>query len=160
MVLRAALTGHLVLSTLHTNTALGAVSRLINLGIPPFLVSSALIGSLGQRLVRKNCEQCLVEYQDSEGEGKRIGVNTTDKLFRGAGCEACRFTGYTSRIGIFELLTISPGLRALIEKGAPEELMGAELRSSAFMPMMEDGRSKILQGLTTLREVLKVTEAE
>jgi type IV pilus assembly protein PilB len=158
MVLRAALTGHLVLSTLHTNTAIGAISRLINLGIPPFLLASSLIGVLAQRLVRKNCPQCLTEYVDQEGEGRILKFEPENKLFRGQGCEACRHTGYTGRMGLFELLTVGAPLKKLIEQGLPEESLLKEATAQGFTPMIENGRTKILEGMTTLREVLRVTE--
>lgn len=158
MALRAALTGHLVLSTLHTNTAAGVVTRLINLGVPPFLVSSALIGALGQRLVRKNCEHCKKEYVDEAGESLMIGLEKGSKLFRGQGCERCRSTGYSSRIGLFELFTVTSSLRDLIEKGVTEEALTKEAKTQGYIPMIEDGRQKILKGLTSASEVIRVTE--
>ncbi len=159
MVTRAALTGHLVLSTLHTNTAVGAISRLLNLQIPPFLLSSSLVGVLGQRLVRRNCSKCLKEYIDETGEGQVLGLPVGSKVFRGEGCEACRHTGYTGRVGIYELFTLSPALRSLIEKGCTDEDLLNQAKTEGFRPMLEDGRQKILEGLTTISEVLRVTEA-
>ncbi len=158
MAIRAALTGHLVLSTLHTNTAVGAISRLINLGIPPFLLSSSLIGVLGQRLVRKNCSHCTEEILfESEGEDP-IGLMKGDKVFKGKGCEHCRQTGYSGRVGIYELLTITQNLRALSEKGATDEVILAQAVSEGFTTMMQDGRTKVLEGMTTADEVVRVTE--
>ena len=158
MALRAALTGHLVMSTLHTNTAVGAVSRLVNLGIPPFLLSAALVGVLGQRLVRKICPQCKEEYTDNEGKLKILGLPENSKTYIGKGCEACRKTGYVSRIGIFELFTVNEDVRKLIEEGATDEKISEEIKKKGYVPMIEDGRKKILEGQTSMNEVLRVTE--
>ncbi len=158
MALRAALTGHLVMSTLHTNTAVGAVSRLINLGIPPFLLSAALVGVLGQRLVRKICPNCSEAYTDSENHAKVLGLPEGCKSAFGKGCEACRKTGYVSRIGIFELFTVNEDVRKLIENGSTDEAILEEIKKKGYVPMIEDGRKKILEGQTTMSEVLRVTE--
>jgi len=159
MALRAALTGHLVMSTLHTNTAVGAVSRLINLGIPPFLLSAALVGVLGQRLVRKICPQCKEPFEDAENQAKILGLPEGTKSFYGKGCEACRRTGYVSRIGIFELFTVTEDVRKLIETGSNDEAILEDIKKKGYVPMIEDGRKKILEGQTTMNEVLRVTEA-
>lgn len=158
MALRAALTGHLVMSTLHTNTAVGAVSRLINLGIPPFLLSAALVGVLGQRLVRQICPQCKEPYQDNESQSKVLGLPDDVKSFMGKGCDSCRQTGYVSRIGIFELFTVNEGVRKLIENGANDEAILEDIKKKGYIPMIEDGRKKIIEGQTTMAEVLRVTE--
>jgi len=158
MALRAALTGHLVMSTLHTNTAVGAVSRLINLGIPPFLLSAALVGVLGQRLVRKICPECKEAYTDAEGQAKILGLPEKTPSYFGKGCEACRQTGYVSRIGIFELFTVNEEVRKMIESGATDELISEEIKKKGYVPMIEDGRKKILEGQTSMNEVLRVTE--
>jgi len=158
MALRAALTGHLVLSTLHTNTAVGAVSRLVNLGIPPFLLSAALVGVLGQRLVRKICPQCRVEYQDTEKQAHLLNLPEDIVTYKGQGCDACRQTGYVTRIGIFELFTVNENVRTLIEGGATDEAILSDIKKKGYVPMIEDGRKKITDGLTTMGEVLRVTE--
>ncbi|MBF0493344.1 MAG: type II/IV secretion system protein, partial [Deltaproteobacteria bacterium] len=159
MALRAALTGHLVLSTLHTNTAVGAVSRLINLGIPNYLLSAALVGVLGQRLVRKICIDCIEEYEDEEGEGQALGLAKGTKLFRGKGCSNCRETGFTSRVGIFELFTVTEELRKIIDSGGKDEHIAEAAKNYGYTYMIEDGRKKVTQGITTVSEVLRVTEA-
>ncbi len=158
MALRAALTGHLVMSTLHTNTAVGAVSRLINLGIPPFLLSAAMVGVLGQRLVRKICPECREKYTDTEKHAKFLGLPEDSVTYYGRGCEACRKTGYVSRIGLFELFTMNEEVRKLIENGATDEALLEDVKKKGYVPMIDDGRKKILEGLTTMSEVLRVTE--
>lgn len=158
MALRAALTGHLVLSTLHTNTAVGAVSRLINLGIPNYLLSAALVGVLGQRLVRKICVDCMEEYEDEVGEGQLIGLPEGTKLFRGKGCSICRETGFTARVGIFELFTVTEEVRKIIDNGGKDDEVAEAAKKHGYAHMIEDGRKKVMQGITTVGEVLRVTE--
>lgn len=158
MALRAALTGHVVMSTLHTNTAVGAVSRLINLGIPFYLLSAALVGVLGQRLVRKICPACKTEYKDELGLARLVGIPENSVTYVGEGCDACRKTGYVSRIGIFELFTVTENVRKLIESGANDEAILEDIKKKNYVPMIEDGKKKILEGQTTMSEVLKVTE--
>ncbi len=158
MALRAALTGHLVLSTLHTNTAIGAVSRLINLGLPPFLVASSLVGTLGQRLVRKICTRCRMVSQDSEERARFLGLGPEIPLYQGMGCEHCRFLGFDGRLGLFELVVIEKNLKKMIEQGASEEKLFEAWRHGGGKLMIEDGKEKVVQGVTTVQEVLKVVE--
>ena len=143
IAIRAAITGHLVLSTLHTNTAAGAITRLVDLGIEPFLVASALQGIMAQRLVRRICPDC----RNEETKGR----------YRGAGCESCRLSGYKGRIGIFELAPISEQSRSLICQAASEEKIIEQWRSEGVRPLEEDGMSKVHSGQTSLEEIKRVT---
>jgi len=158
IALRAAMTGHLVFSTLHTNTAVGAVYRLVDLGVEPYLVASTLIGVMSQRLVRRICEECKEEVPvDTEKLG-RLGSNVVlDKMYKGKGCSACRNSGYKGRIGIFELIHITEDMRVLINKMMPEVRLREKANAMGYRTMLEDGIEKVRLGLTTLDEVLRVT---
>ncbi|MDP2600609.1 MAG: GspE/PulE family protein [Deltaproteobacteria bacterium] len=159
IAVRAAITGHLVLSTLHTNTAAGAISRLMDLGVEPFLLSSALQGVLAQRLVRKICKDCKEEIPlDPDKLGPYAKL--VKKAFRGKGCKHCRLTGYSGRIGIFELAPVTDAIRQLIYKKAPDIDIEKELRKMGLVAIRQDGFRKIEEGITTIEEVLRVTEEE
>ncbi|MCB1213984.1 MAG: type II/IV secretion system protein [Deltaproteobacteria bacterium] len=161
MCIRAALTGHLVLSTLHTNTALGAVSRLANIGIPPFLISSSLVSVLGQRLVRRICESCKEIQQGEDVEDPRIiGLEQGTPIYRGKGCDRCRGTGFEGRLGLFDLVYFSPNLKQKIEENAKAETLAEEALKEGWKPMIEDGKEKVKQGLTTVTEVFRVTSED
>lgn len=156
---RAALTGHLVLATLHTNSAMGAIPRLINMGVEPYLLSSALVGVLAQRLVRKVCAHCLEEDSDSIILAKKRGweIPLGTALLHGKGCRHCRGTGYIGRIGIFEVLSVSEALGATFRPGVSEgEIAQVARTEGLFRTMLDDGISKAFQGLTTLTEVVRV----
>ncbi len=157
MAVRAAITGHLVLSTLHTNTASGAISRLIDLGVEPFLLSTALIGVLAQRLVRKICPSCRKEVSEDPG---RFGNHALllRHAYRGEGCADCRMSGYTGRMGIFELAPIGEEVRKLINDRASDGEIEKELRKLGVKSMLEDGLEKINAGITTVEEILRVTQ--
>jgi len=156
---RAALTGHLVLSTLHTNDAPGAVARVVDMGIEPYLISSSLAGVVAQRLVRKICPFCREEYEAGEREKRilRLPLDMPLKLAGGKGCDYCNRTGYKGRVGVFEIMEVRKELRLLIDKGPPTD----ELRDIAIelgmVPLWEDARQKVLEGITTLEELLRVT---
>jgi type II secretory ATPase GspE/PulE/Tfp pilus assembly ATPase PilB-like protein/RNA polymerase subunit RPABC4/transcription elongation factor Spt4 len=156
---RASVTGHLVLSTVHTNDAAGAVTRLIDLGLEPFMVASALVGVVSIRLVRVICPRCKESYEADPATLQRIGGGSIEgnvTLFRGPGCPHCRQAGYTGRTGIFEVLAVDDAMRGLIVRGASE----AEIRDMAIKggmrPIGEDGLDKTLRGITTLDEVTRV----
>jgi general secretion pathway protein E len=158
MAIQSSLTGHMVFSTLHTNDAPSAVTRLLDLGIEPFLASSSLLAILAQRLVRRICPECRVEFAPSEPEKSSIGVpQEVEAVFRGRGCERCRGTGYRGRFGVFELLTISSRVQQLITRHAT----AAEIRQVAIeegmRPMRQDGIEKVIMGQTTIEEVARVT---
>ena len=159
IAVRAAITGHLVLSTLHTNTASGAISRLMDLGVEPFLLSTALQGVLAQRLVRKICTECREEIPlDSAKMGPYAKM--VKKAFRGKGCKSCRLTGYSGRVGLFEMAPITDAIRQLIYNKAPDSEIEKELRRMGHVEIRQDGFNKVEQGITTLEEVLRVTEEE
>ncbi len=161
LAVQAALTGHLVFSTLHTNDAASAFTRLLDMGIEPYLVASSVIGVMAQRLARKICPRCKEPYQAPREALRRLSedLEEVDKevvLFRGAGCEACRQTGYKGRIGIFELLVVTDRIRSLVLARAPATEIREAARSEGMRTMREDGLEKVLEGLSTVEEVLRV----
>lgn len=156
--IQASLTGHLVLSTIHTNDAVSGIVRLSDMGIEPFLVGSSIIGIVGQRLVRKVCMNCATEYDPPKEFLDRIGnVNENVKFVHGQGCEECHFTGYSGRIGIYEVLKINSKLRELIIKGANVEDIRNYAVQNGFRTMFDSGLKLAEMGITTLEEVLRVT---
>lgn len=163
IAVQASLTGHLVLSTLHTNTAIGAVTRLQDMGIEPFLLSSSLIGVMAQRLVRVLCPLCRRAAPATAGECALLGVGHESaehsgaiNLYHPVGCEACNSSGYRGRAGIYELIEIRDRLRAMIHEGASEQDMLHEARREQ-PGIQEDGRARVLSGQTSLEEVMRVT---
>lgn len=162
LAVRTALTGHLVFSTLHTNDAAGGITRLLDMGIDTFLVSSSVILIIAQRLVRLICPHCRQTYTPSAELLKQFtrGRTFTGPLFYGKGCESCRFTGYQGRTGLFEMLLISDPVRDLILKKAPSHQIKEKAISLGMRILKESGWIKIQKGLTTLEEVLRVTQEE
>lgn len=161
IAVQASLTGHLVLSTLHTNSAIGAITRLVDMGIEPFLLSSSLLGVLAQRLVRVLCPHCKEAYQADEAECKLLGVPFAQPptLYHARGCTECHQQGYRGRTGIYELVVFDDHLRTLIHNAASEQDMTRHARSLG-PSIREDGRRKVLEGATTVEEVLRVTREE
>lgn len=159
IAVRAAITGHMVLSTLHTNTAIGAISRLNDLGVEPFLLASALKGVMAQRLVRKICKECRREVSLKSGRYGPLS-SKLKKMFQGKGCKACNFTGYAGRMGIFELASINDATRTLIHNRAGEGELIEAFREMGVKSILDDGLEKVEAGLTTLEEVMKVTQEE
>lgn len=156
IAIQAALTGHLVFSTLHTNDAPGAITRLVDMGVEPFLIASSVIGIIAQRLVRKICNDCKEPY--TPAFLKDMGLSEKIKFFRGKGCKKCMDTGYKGRIGIFELMVPNDELRALtVAKASSNEIRKAALKSG-MKTMRDDGVEKTKTGITTLEEVLRVTQ--
>jgi type IV pilus assembly protein PilB len=164
IAIKSALTGHLVLSTLHTTTASGAIVRLVNMGVEPFLINSSLICVLSQRLVRKICAYCKEEYPVAAGIMEGLKLNPTKykkpKFFRGKGCPRCFNMGYSGRVGIAELLLLTFHIRDLILNRAEEHLIKQEARKEGMTTLREDGLQMALEGVTTLEEVLRVTAAD
>ncbi len=162
IAIQAALTGHLILSTLHTNDAASSVTRLIDMGIKPYLVASTLLSVLAQRLVRTICPSCRESYKLSEDEkgllfsDKKVEENF--EIYKGRGCEACDNTGYKGRIGIFELLVITDRVRELIFEQASSDLILEAAKKMGMKSLREDGFEKVRLGLTTLQEVIRVTQ--
>ncbi len=161
IAIQASLTGHLVLSTLHTNDAPGAVTRLIDMGAEPFLLSSSLEAVLAQRLIRRICTFCRTEYEPSESVLYQLGLTPHDigdkHFFYGAGCDACNNTGYKGRKGIYELLDISDPIRDLINQRAPTVVIKQKAIELGMVTLRDDGLRSIYDGETTIEEVLKYT---
>lgn len=161
IAIQAALTGHLVLSTLHTNDAPTAATRLIEMGVEPFLISACLIGVIAQRLARRICLNCKeVAQYDIEELAQRFGIDPSEvdgkPLYRGRGCEQCRFTGYKGRIGIFEVFVMNTEIADLILRRAPISEIRDAAVASGMTTMLQDGWQKVLAGITTPQEVLRV----
>jgi general secretion pathway protein E len=157
IAVQASLTGHLVLATLHTNDAPGAVTRLIDMGIEPYLLASTLNAVLAQRLVRKLCHECRAPYEPDESERSIFGRSVPDRLYRAVGCGACNFTGYRGRTGIYELLTVDDDLRKLIHDTVAERELRAHGVRQGMLRLREDGLRWVREGVTSLDEVLRVT---
>jgi len=163
IAIRSSLTGHLVFSTVHTNDAPSAVTRLVDMGVEDYLLASSLIGILAQRLVRVNCKECKKAEKVPAGLLQEASFDVTGlgefiELQKGSGCKQCDYTGYESRIGIFELLDIDDAMRHLIVKTADATVLKEEAVRSGMRTLKQDGWSKVLAGLTTPDEVLRVTQ--
>jgi len=159
MSIRAALTGHLVFSTLHTNSAVASIMRLVDMGVEPFLISSSVIMIIAQRLVRKICENCKTTIFD-EAISNTISseiMSKEDTFYVGKGCERCNYTGYKGRIGVFEILTVSNSIKELIEKRATTQEIVDQAKKEGFTTLFEDALEKVHKGLITLDEAIKVT---
>ncbi len=161
IAVQASLTGHLVLSTLHTNTAVGAVTRLRDMGMEPYLLSTSLIGLMAQRLVRVLCPHCKQPYEAEPHEKRDLGLpeNAPLTLYREKGCPECRHTGYHGRTGIHEIIEIDGTLEGMIHDNASEQQMEAHARRLS-PGILQSGRDKVVAGITTLREVLRVTSED
>ncbi len=178
IAVNAAMTGHLVLSTMHTNDAVTTLPRLIDMDVEPFLAASTVNIIIGQRLVRKICEHCKTSLElkktakgwigDTEQVGllgslnptlldQHVGKKTSLRIYRGAGCTACHDTGYQGRLGIFEVLEITPKLAALITAKASSDTLAAQAEADGMSTMLDDGMEKVLTGQTTLSEIVRVT---
>ena len=161
LAMRAALTGHLVFSTLHTNDAIGAIPRLIDMGIEPFLLASALTAVIGQRLVRRLCSGCKVEREDAEAVLTELHAELPEdmphRLWTGTGCRSCNNTGYKGREGIYEIIQITDQHHGPIVHGPDIEALRGIIRKQGMPTMFQDGLQKALNGITTLEEVLRVT---
>jgi len=159
--IQASLTGHLVLSTLHTNDAPGAVTRLVDMGVEPFLISSTLMAVLAQRLVRTICKNCRTPFEPTENQLAMLNLSPHDlgdKVFYyGRGCQNCNDTGYKGRKGIFELLVISEAIRTLINERAPTIVIRQKAVELGMVTLREDGLRGIFEGDTTIEEVVKYT---
>jgi type IV pilus assembly protein PilB len=158
---QAALTGHLVLSTLHTNNASGAVTRLIDMGLEPYLVTSSLVGVIAQRLIRKICSHCREEYVLKDNEKyffeSYFKKKAPLKLYHGARCKACNGTGYQGRTSIQELLLLNGELQDLIQQGAPAVTVQDAAIRQGMLPLVSDGLRCLEEGITTMGEVVRTT---
>ena len=161
MAVQAALTGHLVFSTLHTNDAAGAVTRFVDMGVEPYLITSALIGILAQRLLRRVCPKCKTGFHPSDLDLKLLNLERSDVgdnlFYYGKGCSYCNNTGYKGRKAITELLVMNPKINDLILENAPAIAIREKARELGMVTMREDGVRAILNGETTMEEVLKYT---
>ena len=163
IAIQSALTGHLVFSTVHTNSAPATITRLIDMGIEPFLVSSSIIGVLAQRLVRRICPDCRKSYQPHPEQLRELGIKEISfrkldrRFFRGDGCDNCRQTGYRGRIGIHELLVMSEGVKNTILESSDSDTIKKQGLKEKMITLRRDGVNKILHGLTTAEEILSIT---
>jgi len=162
IAVQAALTGHLVLSTLHTNDAPASITRLINIGVEPYLISSAVNAIIAQRLVRKICKECKEEYEPSAEHRAFLTQQgfSDEKIMRGKGCDKCRKTGYGGRLGIYELLIMDDQLRDMVTANPDVIQLRRKCREKGLVTLREDGFNKVRAGLTTIDEILRVTEKD
>ena len=159
IAIRAALSGHFVLSTLHTNDAASALSRMIDMGIDPFLIASSVVGVLSQRLVRAICPDCKEPYTLAEETAAALGLPAGEKrqFFRGRGCLLCQSTGFRGRRGLYEVMAMSEALRGLVAKGRTADEIRAAAEREGMVTLAKDGMEKARQGFTTIEEVVRVT---
>ena len=163
IAIQASLTGHLVFSTLHTNDAASAITRLVDMGVEPFLVASSLVAVLAQRLVRVLCKDCRVAYEATREELAEIGVRPPDRpvqIYRSEGCAGCNYTGYRGRLGIFELMLVDDEIRALVAQNVDSKTIKRQASQKGMHSLRTDGARKVLQGVTSVAEVLRATEEE
>ncbi len=158
---QAALTGHLVLSTLHTNDAPSSITRLVNIGLEPFLVAAAVNGVLAQRLLRRLCKECKQQAAPSEEMTEFLSVQglPTDQLWSAKGCDRCRKTGYSGRLGIYELVAVDDSLRDVIVRNPTVTDLRRLCTERGMVSLRQDGLRKAAKGLTSVEEVLRITEA-
>ena len=163
IAIQASLTGHLVLSTLHTNDAASAITRLVDMGVEPFLVGSSLVAVLAQRLVRVLCIDCREPYTAGDEELREIGVRPPGRpvtLYRGKGCPTCSHTGYHGRLGIFELMLVDDDIRAMVSKNTDAKTIKKGAMAKGMGSLRADGARKVLSGVTSVAEVMRATEEE
>jgi general secretion pathway protein E len=164
IAIQASLTGHLVLSTVHTNDSAGAVTRLVEMGVEPFLVASSLTAVLAQRLVRRLCSECKKAHQPTDEEISKLGISRDrfralggDVIYKPVGCSVCNKTGYKGRSGIYELLTVDEDVRQLVLKNVDSATIKKKAMEKGMLTLLDDGALKVAQGQTSIAEVLSVT---
>jgi type IV pilus assembly protein PilB len=160
MAVQAALTGHLVFSTLHTNDSPGAFTRLLDMGLEPFLVSSCVKGILAQRLVRRICPKCREEKVYPDDTLIRIGIRPGTRFFHGKGCKNCSGSGYRGRLGIFELMAPDETVRSMVLARDSADTIKAYAKTKGMVTLRRDGLEKALQGLTTIEQVIAASQAD
>ncbi|MCP4050209.1 MAG: type II/IV secretion system protein [bacterium] len=158
LAIRSALTGHLVFSTLHTNDAPSSLIRMVDMGVEPFLVSSAVLCILAQRLVKKICQRCKKDYKPTEDEIRLLGLDPDKEYFKGKGCKNCRQTGYSGRIGIFELFILDEDVKLMLQKRPSSAELREMILNKGMKGLREDGIEKIEAGITTPEEVMKAVQ--
>jgi len=163
IAIQASLTGHLVFSTLHTNDAASAITRLVDMGVEPFLIASSLVAVLAQRLVRVLCKDCRESYPAGREELLEIGVKPPDRpvqIYRPGSCASCNYTGYHGRVGIFELMLVDDDIRAMVSQNIDSKSIKRKAQQKGMHTLRADGARKVLQGVTSVAEVLRATEEE
>ena len=162
IAIRASLTGHLVFSTLHTNDAMGGISRLVDMGVEPFLVSAAVRAFLAQRLVRKLCTNCRVPREVGLVDRRNLGIpdELQGTIYSPGACDRCRGTGFSGRLAIYEVVLLTPAMQELVAHGAPAPKMRDQALRDGYVPMRTYGWHKVMQGLTTIEEVISVTSSD
>ncbi|MBN1282434.1 MAG: type II secretion system ATPase GspE [Proteobacteria bacterium] len=164
VAIQASLTGHLVLSTLHTNDAPSSITRLVDMGVEPFLVASSVLGIVAQRLVRTVCRDCARKYTPEDAEIAQIGISQSDlknrQIYRPVGCPICLETGYSGRAGIHEILMVTDAVRAELMKGSDATTIKKVAVAQGMSTLRQDAAMKVMQGLTTIEEVLRVTQED
>lgn len=158
IAVQASLTGHLVFSTLHTNDAAGALTRLVDMGVEPFLIASSLLGVVAQRLVRRICPDCREPYTPDAAVLSEVGLDPDHVLWKGRGCPACMESGYRGRTGIFEILMMDNGVRQLLTSGSDSVTIKEAALAKGMTTLFQDGLAKVREGVTTLSEVMRVTQ--
>jgi general secretion pathway protein E len=164
IAIQASLTGHLVFSTVHTNDSAGAVTRLVDMGVEPFLVASSMVAILAQRLVRTVCPHCRLEIEPTQEEWNKLGLRTEfacpEKVYKPVGCSECFKTGYLGRLGIYELMVIDDEIRQLVLQNVDANTIKKAAMSKGMTTLRDDGADKIARGLTSISEVLRVTQED
>jgi general secretion pathway protein E len=162
IAIRASLTGHLVFSTLHTNDAMGGISRLVDMGVEPFLVSAAVRAFLAQRLVRRLCPHCKTPREVTDQDKRDLGIplDLPGHAYQPHGCDRCRGTGFSGRLAIYEVILLTPAMQELVAHSAPASKMREQAIRDGYVPMRTYGWHKVLQGMTTIEEVISVTSSD
>jgi type IV pilus assembly protein PilB len=157
IAIRSAITGHLVLSTIHTNDAASTISRLVDMGIEPYLVSTSVVGVIAQRLVKKVCSRCKASYKPDHTEMMLLKLKEPRPLFKGTGCPACNFSGYRGRTAIHEVMLVGRDVRELIDRRASVDQIRSLATRMGTISLMESCAKLVLDGVTTVEEMMKVT---
>jgi type II secretory ATPase GspE/PulE/Tfp pilus assembly ATPase PilB-like protein len=156
--IEASLTGHLVFATLHTNSSAGTITRLLDMGIEPYFLASGILAIVAQRLVRRICAHCPTELPVPAGVRHLFGDEVPELLMRGAGCEQCRGTGFTGRMGIYEMMRMTESIRELVLTRASEPMLVKAARENGMSTLREQCLARVREGTTTLEEVVRVTQ--
>lgn len=157
IAIRSAITGHLVFSTLHTNDAASTIVRLVDMGIEPYMVSSAIVGVIAQRLARKICPYCKKPYISSDEDMQVLGLDEEVTLYKGEGCQTCNFTGYKGRTAVHEIIVVNGEIKHMINKGAQAEEIRDYAKTNGTILLQDNMRQLVLDGITTPAEYMKIT---